>query len=363
MIRTTTTILISVCLLMMAAACASTEDQTADLDPTSGPSEDPGGSGAVAEPLDDDAADQESEVSNEDDPSADSAVDRISAGFVEVESLVGRLTKADPGEVAQCMSDAGFPQLLELDADSRSAAGLSSANTNRLTSIQPHEMGPYTESQAREFGLLGSVHIGRTPDSIVRSNDPAYHRQYALCDEASLGDRGQFADAEVESLALAASDLRYAISSQFRTRTIPGQGELLRERLTCLTESGYGSVDPEALLSDQSWTDSLRRFGIQPGETRIISEAGEEFDPLDVDAPLPPGETRLIRSADMPTETYYPSAEEVELALVYVRCGEEIDFVERLEELQIPIRAEILAEFETEILGLRERVLELIEDG
>ncbi len=354
-------ILFSACLLMMAAACSSTEDQTADPDPTSGPSDDAGGPGAVAEPLDVEAADQESEGSSEDDPSADSAVDRVTAVFLEVESLASRLAQGDLAEVAQCMSDAGFPQLMELEADSQATAILSSDDANRLAAIAPGEMGPYTESHAREFGLIGSV--ARVRPGVVRSNDPAYDRQFALCEATARGDYSQLDQKEVDALLQAISDMRHAIRSQFIARATPGLEEILSERITCLlTESGHEYLDPEAFAVGESWAGILQRFGVQPGETRIISQSGEELDSAHVDDPLPRGETRMVPSAEMPTETYYPSAEEVELALAYVRCGEQINFVERLEELQIPIRAEILAEFEIEILGLRERVLELAEE-
>ena len=354
-----TIILLSACMLTAAAACSSPDDQAADPGPISDPSDDSGGSRADAEPLDAESADQ----AGGDDPSAGSAVERVGAAFLEVDALVGRLTMGDSQKMAQCMNDAGFPQLLEHEADSPSGDRASLDDTNRLTLILPHEMGPYTESQAREFGLVGSIYISRIRLGILRSNDPAYNRQYTVCDEASRDDAGELSNKELDSLAQATDDMRYAIESRFRTRATPPIGELVSERIACLTESGYGSINPEDFDGGGTWTDFIRRFGIQPGETRILSQTGEEFDAADLDAPLPPGETRLILSADMPFKTYFPSAEEVDLALVYVRCGEEIGFVERLEELQIPIRAEILAEFETEILGLRERVLELIEDG
>lgn len=277
----------------------------------------------------------------------------IAAVFNEVETLVRRMNRGDAQEIAECMHDTGFPQLLELQADSASNSTSSSSIQEGTISIQPYEMGPYTESQAREFGLVGSKHIGASREAqagTAISNDPAYSRAYQSCRETSRGNYSSAEQKQIEALSQTMSDLRYAIQSQFKARSEPAITALLSDRIECLRNSGYGSIDFQNL--DGSWEALLQQVGIRPGETRQVSQDGEEIDFSDLAEPLGPGETRLIPGSEMPIPEYYPSAAEIELALAYVECGERTDFLHRLDELQAPIRAEILSEYEFEILGL-----------
>ncbi len=166
-------------------------------------------------------------------------------------------------------------------------------------------------------------------------------------------------EGELEAIAQAAVQLRYTLQSAFGHRARPEIDKLLAERSVCVGELGYETNLP---IAGEGWRDLLRRYGIEPGETKYVDQGGREEESTELNTPLRPGETRVVLHSDIPVATYYPSAAEVDLALAYVECVDRIGFLERLEGLQIPIRAEILAEFETQILGLRER-LETLRQG
>lgn len=295
-----------------------------------------------------------SESAGELSPAIGAAAD-IADIFVEAWDAFYEWLNKTKQELADCMYAAGFPQNAELLADSLSVDAVQAERLSAFT-IHPHELGPYTESQAREFGLAGSIYIRSSqivePGNIV-SNDPAYNSAHRACIDDLSKVRGSEAEAEFKSLNYTIHELRFAIDSELRGRARNPIGKLLADRSSCVGDKGYAYVDPERA---GSWEDLLQYHGIEAGETLQVAQGDETPAETDFDAPLGPGETRLILSSEMPAPKYYPSAEEVELALTFVRCMEEIDFLRRLEELQIPIRAEVLADYETEILGLRERL-------
>lgn len=275
--------------------------------------------------------------------------------FDELEDLFWQFDRVDDHALAECMHDAGFPQYSELLADSASTDAMGLAAPALLV-VHPHELGPYTESQAREFGLAGSVYIAgqarREPGNIM-SNDPAYFHAHQICHEDLRPSYSPDTESEIDAIAHTLVQLRYTIQTDFHKRISPPIADLLEERKACVEDLGYETANPEV---GRSWEEKLKGYGIRPGETQYVTQDDGSPAQPGIDAPLKPGETRLILSSAMPVPKYYPSAEEVDLALAFVECMEEIDFLQRLEELQIPIRAEVLADYETEILGLRERL-------
>ncbi len=274
----------------------------------------------------------------------------------EIDALLRHWHNGDAQEVAQCMHTAGFPQLLELVSSMGSSSGQSTGKLRQLTTIYAHELGPLTESQARQFGILGSHLIGASerprPGNVI-SNDPSYSAARHECIEASRVHFEAEDVTEMKAIAQSNHDLKNAVISQFRTAVGVQLEELLLERLACVRDGGYPDLDLDAIQgSGGSPEDDLRMVGIEPGETRrIVSDRHEELE-----APLEPGETRLVLGSDMSREHYIPSPAEIEFALVFVDCSERIRFVERLEQIQVPVRAAIVAEHEMTILGLREKI-------
>ncbi len=313
------------------------------------------------------AAGTAAEGASGDDLADSSAVGGTATALNEVNAFLRQWNSGDRQEVAQCMYDAGFPQMIELaELDARSEAGRSSASS-RLT-IFPHEMGPYTESQAREFGVLGP--LWRSPEVSVQSGqvvttDPAYNATHQACVDESRGQYDQDYAALVRSLSAASHDLSTAITSQFRALIDSSSdlATLIDDRFACVRDSGYPELDLDELGGSGSWELILSQLGIEEGErdeTELRDSNSILLDPGEV-APLM---TEVIPGAEAQSQnSYIPSAGEVEFALAFVECGEQVDFLERLEQLQIPIRAAVLAEFETQILGLRERALELAGEG
>ena len=346
-----------VCLAI--AACTAVDDGAVEADPD----------GAVAAT----AVDSEG-VDSIGDPSAEGATassgaDESSEGagtvgvgdvFNEIEAVLRQLTGVDSKAVADCMHAVGFPQAAQLNADT---ASIAASQTDDLLLIHPGHLGPYTQSQAREFGLVGSRYIpdrGSPEAGTIRSNDPAFFSARDACvqdarDSAEVNIEGM--EGELKAISQAAVQLRYTLQSAFGHRfwAKPELDKLLAERSTCLVDLGYEGGDRE-WESGESWEDLLRRYGIEPGERKYVDQGGGEEESTELNTPLRPGETRVVLHSDMPVPKYYPSAAEVDLALAYVECVDRIAFLERLEQLQIPIRAETLAEFETQILGLREEL-------
>lgn len=235
--------------------------------------------------------------------------------------------------------------------------------------IEPHELGPVTEAQAREFGVIASHWIGAQRSGQVVSNDPAYHAAHASCEEESRKSADLDFNAEIEALADSMHELRESIRARFDSRFNPldsGFGSLLLDRLTCTRDSGYDFLDPQGELeANDGWKNMMQRLGIPPGESvwvgkdveSVFSPDGTQLDPGETPENV---ETMVLLADDVPRDKYLPSPEEVDFALAWVRCGKDIGVVERLARLQEPIRAEVLAEFELEILGLREKIGALV---
>lgn len=366
-------------LCLTAGACSSTDDETgadrqADTMPE-GTEEivsdgiDTDGEASSAETAGDsaDAGDPEGGTS----PADSGSVTGVSAIFEEIGDLLSQHRGTDRRALAECMFDAGFPQHAELLAEQNADSSGPASGSLPFPAIEPHDLGPVTEAQAREFGVVASWWIGAQRSGEVVSNDPAYHAAHASCEEESRKSADLDFNAEIEAIADSRRELRGAIRARFDSRfnsLESAYGSLLLDRLTCTRDSGYEFLDPQGELdASDGWENMMQRLGIPPGQRvqigedveSVFSPDGRQLDPGETPENV---ETIVVLADDVPRDKYLPSSEEVNFALTWVRCGEDIGFVERLATLQEPIRAEVLAEFELEILGLREKIGALVDE-
>ncbi len=356
--------------LLLVAGCGSNADRpgeagedadspAGDADDSSGgsgssdPESSPASDGSDAAELPDDGADS---AGDEDDEQADANLsDELVATesvFVELGSIIDQWRNPDIQKVGECMHDSGFPQLLESMSEAEQQyTGLGSPLIEPL-----HFFGPHTEEQARQAGMLGLwttfSYIGQGVGNVM-SNDPAYYSELDRCKESVGGTYNEAQRAEMEQLSAAYFDLYNSLSAQFSSAIRPTAASLVGEQMACVREAGHPILDHDLELA-RGREMMLESLDIELGEMGTT-----EPDPA-IQAPLKPGETRAIRPSQMPRETYVPSPAEVEFALDFVDCGEQVDLVNRLRELQIPPRATLLAEYETQILGLQERVLAIV---
>ena len=350
----------AIAVLCLALASCSDSDSSAPAD-----AQPDAESASDADQAEDSAGAAADDISDGEPPLDSGAVESITTAFDEVRAFLSQWHSGDRQPMAECLYDAGFPQDLELLELEARAEALRSSAGSRLT-IRPEQTGPYTESQAREFGMLGplwlSSELPSEPGKVV-STDPAYHAAAEACIDENREQFDQVDDAAVRSISAASHDLGNAIRSRFARliRNDPGLETLNVERLACVRDSGYPDLDP---AGSSPWDAALSELGIEKGteiEREIPDQNVRQLEEGEVGPD--PVYTKAIPSWEVPRgqNTYVPSAGEVQFALAYVDCGEQVDFLERHEQLQIPIRAAVLAEFETEIIGLRERLQELLD--
>jgi hypothetical protein len=264
-------------------------------------------------------------------PRAWPGADVPSADGYDFETLVSWSAEIDEhleAHADECMDDAGFPQLTQ----ARALTLVRSARGERQTlAFDPLEAGPYTDEQAREYGMIGTVYAfnGGEPGYVVSRSD-AYDSQLSRCRASFAAGNG----AAVEALLARFTDLRNSMRRSLLQATERSIEELLSARLACVRESGYPDL---ALQKQMTMKDLLSSAGVTPG-TASAQSAEEEPDPGGVRVYPPRVPVR-----------YVPSGEETAFALTYVACGRRTGFESSWGAVQQAARATILATWEHEL--------------
>lgn len=251
-------------------------------------------------------------------------------------SLADAIDDRINAEVRNCMSQAGFPQLVK--AREMTVGHQRQGNQDPLR-IDPLEMGPYNAEQARSHGMVGSVLLvgdAREPGSVI-SRDPAYDSALTNCQAQG----NKLANADVPQLLGQVSDLRNTVRSELLDATDTQLRALLVKRLECVRDGGYPSLDPANAAASDSFADLLKNIGISPAEIQ------QEQRP---EPAIKAGQVLVVPPAQ--PARYSPPAAEVDFALAYVRCGEKQRFVETSDRLQSEARGKVLAAHEAQVVSL-----------
>jgi hypothetical protein len=243
----------------------------------------------------------------------------------DFETLVrwsAELDDALEAHTRECMTHAGFSQL----AQAYDLASVQPVQGERLTlSFDPLEAGPYTDRQAREYGMVGTVYAfdAGEPGYVVSRSVP-YDSQLSRCRKSFAAGNGT----AVEALLARFSELRNAMRRALLQGTESSIERILSARLACVRARGYPEISVEKQLS---MTELLLSAGVASGVT----------PPRPTEAEPVPGEVKVYppRLAGR----YVPSAEETAFAMVYVACGRETNFEASWSAAQDVTRAAILA--------------------
>ncbi len=252
------------------------------------------------------------------------------------------------------MYDEGFPQYME--SMSELEGDLVPWVPMR---IHPVNYEPISESQARQHGMIGIAlsESGNKVGNVVTS-DPAYFQAIDQCKQSLRGATSAEETAQMASLAASLQDLVNEVNTRFTNAMIPVIRELRVDRLSCVRDNGYPSLDVKGAHEQVSWHPILQGAGVELAEQPPAGAAGAAAPQLEGDASST--EIRVLLPSEM-TPVYRPSQSEIDFAVVYAECGNEVGALERLQDAQSSIRAEILPGYEATILGLSERVLELLD--
>ncbi len=277
---------------------------------------------------------------------------------VSLEELVGLVDgwrNPDVTAMGECMYDAGFPQYME--SMSELEGDLAPWVPMR---IHPVNYEPISESQARQHGMIGIAlsESGNKVGNVVTS-DPAYFQAIDQCKQSLRGASSAEQTAQMASLAASLQDLVNEVNTRFTNKLVPVIRELLDERLSCVRDNGYPSLDVEGAHDHVSWHPILEGAGVELAEQPPDGAAGAAAAQLEGGASST--DIRVLLPSEMAPPPYRPSQSEVDFAVVFAECGNEVAALERLQDAQSSIRAEILPGYEAVILGLSERVLEILD--
>ncbi len=297
----------------------------------------------------------------------------------EINLLLGELDGFDSNAMNRCMTEAGYPQSEELQSEL--SAHLKDQRTDPL-SRSPMLIAPHTDEQARSHGMIGIRNlwppISATPG--VRTNDRGYLAAEESCRWEGVPEWErtlmrtldyQAVDAvlqEVSDLRSARRDLRNELKEAFAAATVQPLTDLLREQLACVSHNGYPQLDAAAApltvydpLQPPAWELILPGAGVEiapdlPPDPYLGPFHGPFSDNSD-----PPAEgIYVVRLSDLKGPAYVPPAAEIDFALTWVQCGQELGVMERFEQLQHEARIPILVQYETPLLDLRQELEDLL---
>ncbi len=276
----------------------------------------------------------------------------------EIDVLIYELDGFDVRVMITCMTDAGYPQYEESWSESMHLLDGPPDPLHR----DLMQTAPHTDEQARVHGMIGIRDIWPLP-----AGKPAvetYHRGYLAAQDACWGvaitPREPAVEEEVRDLSRNYGALYGELQELFANAIVQPLSDLLREQLACVKDNGYPLLDVAGALLN------VYEPRNRPHWALILASAGVEIAPggLEEEAPDNPDrykptteEIQIIGNWKRPA--YEPTASEIDFALAYVQCGQELGVLERFEQLQLDARLPLLAEYETRILSLRQEVEDL----
>lgn len=271
--------------------------------------------------------------------------------------MVDGFNNPDVWKVGECMHGKGFPQYLE----SMSELETDYAGPGDPLRRNPLQISPYTDEQARTLGMIGKRDIWPIVHKIgnVITSDPAYFAALDSCNEETRGAYDDSVIARMKSVTASFWNLYNELGRIFSAAIAEPMLELLRDRLACVKAEGYPQLDIDDALNQPSWEPILKAAGVEIGGDDRPAQAHDP-EPLGDDQAANGAEILVVLPSDTAPAPYEPSASEIEFALAFAGCSRDLNALERFDELQNEARTPILAEYETQILGLKEQVEEIL---
>lgn len=236
-------------------------------------------------------------------------------------------------EVARCMAQRGYSQLLDNESPQRTRA----LDHLRITL---NSFGPTTEEAARRLGY-GDPPVPQVPS--ILSHDASFDLAREGCERQAWTALGNGS----RETFLAYLDLGNQVYGRFTARLslAPRMRELLGKRVDCLAREGFPVDDREAFLNNPD----PARFGVTFGsvEAEVPGES-----PRNV-----PGTVEVL--APPQGERYVPTPREIDLALADVGCRRSSGFNSEIMDAVMELQASIVGEQETQLAELGSRIREL----
>jgi hypothetical protein len=234
----------------------------------------------------------------------------------QVEVRARRLDDVLDRAVAECMQARGFSQLQAVEKAPAPRAALH----RPVLGVDPVELGPIFNAQARRYGIRGTYQLFvDPPQPVVESSAGDYQAALARCVDRVV-------PGAVEAYQMLAG--WHTFMSELRTALLAEVDNsiqaLLEARLRCVAGRGYPTLNVAEFLAGD--TDAaLDGLHIGPGFTTAASA-----EP----SPLSPGTTRILPAP--PQQSYIPNEPEVAFAQAYVACAGQVAFQTRLDAIVAP---------------------------
>lgn len=243
-----------------------------------------------------------------------------------IAELDGRIRTAR----AKCLADAGFHDYMQVMGQ------IPASYSRPILGVAPQEIGPNTIADAEAWGMAGiELSFSPGPAPVVIPTSQEFEDADARC-VRRLRDDLKVSDQAVQ--------LINELSRDLRSRLIPGLEPLLLGRMSCVQARGYPGLEPK------DWA-----AGGAP--SKLLADIGVEVGGEDVDQVRKWSNMDGFRMSDpgLPP-SYRPTPEERRFAEVFVRCGADTGFEDRLEVLLVPLRSELAREYGLRLTELKEEL-------
>jgi hypothetical protein len=240
----------------------------------------------------------------------------VLAELNETSTMADTLGTKMTSALARCMARHGHRQMeSSLKADSRRPAAV----PRPALGIHPLELGPTTVAEATKYGMIG-VGLGFSEVSApsVVSKNKEYDEAGEVCLSRELSGAGELAEAR-QRWSQVLNESRLSLVK----RTEPAIKAILMARVNCVRQSGYGKLVGSRFLAGDL-KNELQRIGVTPG--RHLESKAQPAVPREGTVTVYPTERQI----------YQPSTSERKFAVVYVACGDCMNFRKKLADVVTP---------------------------
>ncbi|GIE95611.1 hypothetical protein [Paractinoplanes rishiriensis] len=237
----------------------------------------------------------------------------------------------------ECLAEAGYRQNLETMMDRPIPAFATFAITART-------FGPTTEQEARRVGFGRDQPAEPSP---VVSFDPNYDRTMDECGEKAWDRLGD----DVRDIYHSYFDLGNKIAGSLM-KTVHDRLDkgIPAKMLACVRESGYRTTDEEEFLR----TPRPQLLGVAFGA--VDQTSATEWQPA-----KKPGTVEV--GPAVPALRYHPTAEESELAVVWLRCRQRTTLAEQQLAVAVAVQKEMVTRYETSFTELNPRIRDIAKQA
>lgn len=238
--------------------------------------------------------------------------------------------------MANCLDHSGFSEARDAISQTREGFERYKSGPLRISSL---DLGPSTPSEARQYGVLGSI-IPIDADEVgyVISEDSEFDRSSEACAGSIAHDLPSLA--ELQHLGASLAD---RVRQDFIDGLMPELEVLLVARFACVKAAGF-EIDPRLAAAADDWNVVLSSVGIEEGKFADPPKPPE----------VPSGEVRAFPPP--PLMQYEPTKGEVNFSMAYVRCGDEQGFSSAVEAASLSQRQRLRQRYAVESSGIARKL-------